>query len=315
MSDSTPFVPTPDLAELAAVNQRLATMEHPDAGTAEGLAVLRATDFAAHRTTSRPAEDRTIPGPAGDLRLRVIRPDGPPQAVLVDVHGGGWSIGSPEEDDGINDHHATRLRLATVSVDYRLAPENPYPAALDDCVAAARWVGEHAVEEFGTGTLLLRGASSGGHLAAQTLLRLRAEHPDVFAMFAAVSLVYGIYDLGMTPSGRAATGDTLVLPDHWLKAFSRNSFGDLDPESLRDPAISPLYADLTGLPPALFTVGDLDPLLDDSLFMAARWRSAGNTADLDVWPQGVHGFDTMAPKTGMAVLDRVSSWFAAQLDG
>jgi acetyl esterase len=307
------FVPTPDLAELAAVNTHLKTMAHPDVSTAEGLAALRSTDFTAHRAVTHPVADRIIPGPAGELRLRVIRPAGPLRAVLFDIHGGGWSIGTPEETDGINNHHATALGIATVSVDYRLAPEHPYPAALDDCVAGARWLGEHADAEFGTGTLLIQGASAGGHLAAQTLLRLRDDSPGILARFAAASLVFGVYDLGRTPSQRAATADTLVLPDPWLRAFSTNAFGDLDPESLRDPAISPLYADLTGLPPALFTVGDLDPLLDDSLFMAARWRAAGNHTDLDVWPQCVHGFINMAPKTGAATLDRISSWLGSRL--
>ncbi|MCX4780717.1 alpha/beta hydrolase [Streptomyces sp. NBC_01264] len=74
-----------------------------------------------------------------------------------------------------------------------------------------------------------------------------------------------------------------------------------------------VFARLDGLPPALFTVGSLDPLLDDSLFMAARWQAAGNHADLDVWPDGVHGFNNMAPKTGHRVAERIASWFTTRL--
>ncbi|MEC3977006.1 alpha/beta hydrolase [Amycolatopsis sp. H20-H5] len=88
----------------------------------------------------------------------------------------------------------------------------------------------------------------------------------------------------------------------------------MDAEAQRDPAVSPLYADLTGLPPALFTVGGADPLLDDSQFMAARWQAAGNLAQLDVWPECAHGFTNSAPGTGRAAWGRIAGWLTARLD-
>ncbi|WP_052488525.1 alpha/beta hydrolase fold domain-containing protein [Streptomyces sp. 150FB] len=288
-------------------------MRYPDIGTPAGLAEIRATDYSAQRPRTQPVEDRIIPGPAGDLRLHIIRPDGPLKAVMLSVHGGGWCIGAPEDDDGINDHYARHLGIVTVAVGYRLAPEHPYPAAVEDCVAAARWLGQYAEREFGTGRLLLHGASAGSHLATQTLLHLRDNDPGIHARIAAASLVYGIYDISGTPSQRYATPHTLVLPSQWLQAFTAHTFPGRTENALRHPSISPLYADLKGLPPALFTVGDLDPLLDDSLFLAARWRAAGNRADTEVWQHAPHGFNNLAPKTGAAVLDRITAWLSDQL--
>ncbi|MFD5625475.1 alpha/beta hydrolase [Streptomyces sp. NPDC127072] len=314
MTSSDGFVPNPDAAELAAVNQQIAeSMQYPDVTTGEGLAAVRGADFALSRDVKRSVSERTIPGPGGDLVLRIIRPEGPVKAVMIDIHGGGWCIGTPQEDDWINDYYAEHSRIATVSIDYRLAPEHPVPAPIDDCTAGALWVAENAVAEFGTDRLLLHGASAGGHLAAVTLLRLRDEHPEVAERIAAISLVYGAYDVSGTPSRRLADHTTLVLPRHWIRGFIDNAFPDLDGEQRRDPSVSPLFAKLDNLPPALFTVGSLDPLLDDSLFMSARWQAAGNHADLDVWPDGVHGFNNMAPNTGHAVAERVSSWFNARL--
>ncbi|WP_327304863.1 alpha/beta hydrolase [Streptomyces sp. NBC_01298] len=313
-TSSDGFVPNPDAAELAAVNRQIAaSMRYPDVTSAEGLGAVRGMAYSLARDPKHSVSERTIPGPGGDLTLRIIRPEGPVQAVMIDVHGGGWCIGTPREDDWINDHYAEHARIATVGIDYRLAPEHPVPAPVDDCVAGALWVARNSAAEFGTDRLLLHGASAGGHLAAVTLLRLRDEHPEVAGRIAAVSLLYGAYDISGTPSQRLADDTTLVLPDHWLRGFVANAFPGLDGEQRRDPSLSPLFAKLDGLPPALFTVGSLDPLLDDSLFMAARWQAAGNHADLDVWPDGAHGFNTMAPKTGQAVAERIASWFTTRL--
>ncbi|MFD5142937.1 alpha/beta hydrolase [Streptomyces sp. NPDC058401] len=313
-TSSDGFVPNPDAAELAAVNQQIAaSMQYPDVTTAEGLAAVRSADFAPSSDLKHAVSERTIPGPGGDLTLRIIRPEGPVKAVVIGIHGGGWCIGTPQQDDWINDHYAEHAQVATVSIDYRLAPEHPVPAPVDDCVAGALWVARNAAAEFGTDRLLLHGASAGGHLAALTLLRLRDEHPEVAERIAAVSLLYGAYDISGTPSQRLADRTTPVLPEHWLRGFLDNAFPGLDAEQRRDPYLSPLFAKLDDLPPALFTVGSLDPLLDDSLFMAARWQAAGNHADLDVWPDGVHGFNTMAPGTGHAVAERIASWFTTRL--
>ena len=297
--------------ELAAVSAALAGMPHPDPATPEGLAVMRAAKFAPPVPTELTPYELPFPGPAGELRARVFRPDGPVRAVLHNIHGGGFCLGAPEDDDWFCDLIARRCQVAVVSTPYRLAPEHPFPAGLDDCVAGARWLVDSGPALFGTDRLLIGGGSAGGYYAAQVLLALRsAGH---IGRVVAANLLFGLYDLSQTPSQRSATTETLVLTSDWLDAFHRNAFPGLRAEELRDQRYSPLYADLADLPPALFTVGSLDPLLDDSLFMAARWRAAGNDCELDVWPGCVHGFTNLTPETGRTAWDRMSSWLAEQL--
>ena len=134
---------------------------------------------------------------------------------------------------------------------------------------------------------MIGGESAGAHLSAITLVRLRDRHAAT--PFSAANLVYGCYDVSLTPSARNWGERYLIISTPIIEWFA----GMWLPDRARraEPDVSPLYADLCGLPPALFTVGTLDPLLDDSLFMAARWAAAGSRAELAVYPGGVHGFN------------------------
>ncbi len=253
--------------------------------------------------------DRMIAGPAGPLRLRTFVPDGdgPVDGVFLHIHGGGWFIGSPEMTDLLNEMVATTLNLAVVSVDYRLAPEHPYPAGPDDCEAAAMWLLEHAEAEFGSARLLIGGESAGGHLSAVTLLRVRDRHQAI-DRFIGANLVFGVYDLGHTPSQRGIgiprTTDILTVDG---TAFFTDLFTPgLTPEERRSPDISPLYAELHDLPPALFTVGTDDHLVDDTLFLASRWEVAGNRTELLVYPDSPHGC--------IALPSVAAHWFPRMLD-
>jgi len=250
------------------------------------------------------AVDREISGPAGPLRLRTFVPD-QVDAVLLHIHGGGFVTGSPEMTDLLHEMLSKELNLAFVSVDYRLAPEHPYPAGPDDCEAAALWVLEHAERELGSARLLIGGESAGAHLAACTLLRMRDRH-DAADRFAAANLVFGIYDLSGTPSQRATTERPDLLTAEQIEYFAELFTPGRSIQERRDPDISPLYADLHGLPPALFSVGADDHLVDDTLFMAARWELAGNQAELLVYPEGPHGCIGMP-----SVFER---WFATLTD-
>lgn len=118
------------------------------------------------------ARVRRIPGPAGEIGIRVIAPPSP-RGVYLHFHGGGWALGAAHHQDVPNKRLSAACDMAVVSVDYRLAPEDPYPAAPDDCEAAALWLVEHAEREFGTRRLLIGGESAGAHLSVVTLLRLR----------------------------------------------------------------------------------------------------------------------------------------------
>jgi acetyl esterase/lipase len=247
-------------------------------------------------------EDRAIRGPAGELRLRVHLPE-TVRGVYLDVHGGGFFMGAPVMDDRANAALARRCGLAVAAVGYRLAPEHPYPAGPDDCEAAALWLLRHAKAELGSDRLVIGGGSAGANLAAVTLLRLRDRH-DAARAFLAANLVFGVYDLSGTPSqirlGMTGFRD-LYLPGR-------------DASARKAPDVSPLYADLAGLPPALFTVGTADYLYDDSLFMAARWRAAGNEAELAIYPEAVHGFTAFPTAMAKAANRRIHEWVAARLE-
>jgi acetyl esterase/lipase len=209
---------------------------------------------------------------------------------MLHIHGGGWVTGEPALTDLLHEPLSEHLGLAIVSVDYRLAPEHPYPAGPDDCEAAALWLAEHALDEYGCDRLLIGGESAGAHLSAVTLLRLRDRH-GLAGRFVGANLVFGAFDLSGTPSvtgtGRHDAPD-LIAPDRI--AFMLDQFlPAMEVAQRRHPDISPLFADLRGLPPALFTVGSADHLVDDTLFMAGRWQLAGNDAELLVYPEAPHG--------------------------
>lgn len=158
-------------------------------------------------------------------------------------------------------------RSSRSTIAHRLAPEHPHPAGLADCVAAIRWLAAHGEREFGARRLIVGGESAGAHLAALALLVLR-DRGEIGAV-AAANLAYGVYDVSMTPSARSWGAQRIVINTPDLAFFAEQYAPS---ERHRDPDVSPLYADLTGMPLALFTCGTFDPLLDDTLFMAARWQ-------------------------------------------
>jgi acetyl esterase len=245
------------------------------------------------------AQHRRIRGKDGnDIPLRIVAPDNP-RGVYLHIHGGGWVLGGADLQDPKLERVADNTGLAVVSVEYRLAPEHPYPAGPDDCEAAALWLVHNAKAEFGTDCVTIGGESAGAHLAAVTLLRLRDRHG--YRGFRGANLVYGAYDLSMTPSQRSFGNERLVLRTIDIVQFI-NAFLPTITER-RDPDVSPLFAKLHDMPPALFSVGTADALVDDTLFMHARWIAAGNHADLAIYPGGAHGF-TLFPS---ALADQASA--------
>jgi acetyl esterase len=232
-----------------------------------------------------------IDGPAGPLELRIIAPERASAGTFLHFHGGGWTLGESDGQDLRLQRVARETGLTAVSVNYRLAPEAPYPAGPDDCEAAAVWLlGKEGKDSVGaTGPLAIGGDSAGAHLAATVLLRLRDRH-GITGAFRAAVFQYGCFDLSMTPSQRLWGERNLILSTPIIAWFADQFLPGRDREQRRDPDVSPLYADLSGMPPAIFTIGTQDPLLDDSLFMEARWRAADNDAELHIWPEAPHGF-------------------------
>lgn len=231
-------------------------------------------------------EDRVIDGPGGPLNLHIIVPEHP-KAAYLHIHGGGWALGSEKNQDPMLRRIATEAGVAVISVGYRLAPEHPYPAGLDDCIAASQWVeaSTHILGIDDPEAIFIGGESAGANLAVATLLRRR----DEFEMpLRGAVLTFGvfsaIYDL---PSMREMWDRELVLSGAIMSHFSEAYASGRD---LRHPYISPLYADLRGMPPAIYTVGTLDHLYSDTMLMAEAWEKAGNECTVQEYVDGFHGF-------------------------
>ena len=194
----------------------------------------------------------TITGKDGNqIPLRVIAPPQTPRGIYLHLHGGGWALGGADMQDPMLERIADNTGQAVVAVEYRLAPEHPYPAGPDDCESAAAWLVENGKKEFGTDVLTIGGESAGGHLTAVTILRMRDRYGDTG--FRGANIVYGAFDLSMTPSQRLF-GNTRPV----LRTFDMQQFYNAFLPTITDrrvPDISPLSADLKNLCPALFTVG------------------------------------------------------------
>ena len=214
--------------------------------------------------------------------VRVLSPEGDVDGTFLHLHGGGWTMGSNAFQDQRLWRYACEAQVRVISVDYRLAPEHPFPACIDDCVAVAA--------EVADGRTVIGGESAGAHLSALVLLRLGG------AGFCGANLAYGCYDLGMSASQRAWGDRNVVLSTPIIRWHLDQLLPGLDDDARRDPAISPLFADLeaAALPPALLTVGTDDPMLDDSVQLAARWPGAR----LDVYEGGFHAFDLFPLRLG-----------------
>ena len=237
------------------------------------------------------AEDRVITGRDGhQIGLRCFVPP-TVTGVVLHIHGGGWTFGANWMQDALLWDMAQSANVAVASVEYRLAPEDPYPAGPDDCEDAACWLVENAFSEFGSDRLIIAGESAGAHFAAVTLLRLRDREDCAGAgTFCGAVLTFGCFDLSWTPSVRRWGSRPLILNEEIMTWFGDQFLPGTSLEERREPDISPLYADLSLLCPALFLVGTCDPLLDDTLFMEARWRAAGNETSLEVYEEAAHGF-------------------------
>lgn len=302
------------LPEVRAFNKQLVQLARMQQAfsilTKEGLAVARnAMEPDRSIKPQLQASVKYIQGPAGNLALRIFKPD-TIRAVVLQIHGGGWSVGTAASDDIQNDNMARTCKVAVVSVDYRIAPEHPFPACINDCKAAAKWLVNNALKEFGTDKLFISGGSAGAHLSAVTTLYIR-DSLHAIDKVRGVNLIYGCFDLSRTPSCRMATDSTLILTKKYLDETYELVFHGWSQEQLRNPQYSPLYANLQHLPPALFTIGTLDPLIDDTYFMEARWRLAGNKTFLAIYPESPHGFNFFPSQMARAANKKMFQWIIA----
>jgi acetyl esterase len=233
--------------------------------------------------------DVLVAGDAGRLPARAYHPEpGGVLPLVVHFHGGGWVGGSIAAADRPCRTLALAAHCVIVSVEYRLAPENPFPAPLRDAVAAVRWLAGHASEVGADGArLAVMGDSAGGNLAAATALVLRDEGGPAIAHQV---LLYPALDLGGSYPSREENASGYLLTRGSTEWFAAHYAADP-----ADPYASPLRApDLRGLPPATIVVAGFDPLRDEGVAYAERLRADGVAADLREWPGMIHGFFWMA---------------------
>ena len=309
--DPALFAPEAVSAETRAFNAAMGERFSGPGIEEIGIEAVRAGRLIPRAPRSDRGIDWEIPGTDGaSLGLRVIAPDNPTGAYLH-LHMGGLVFGGADHQDERLAQIADRTGLAAVSVEYRLAPEHPWPAAWDDAEAAALWLAKNVAAEFGGDRMAIGGESAGATLAVPTLVRLRERHG--FTGFDAAALTFGNYDTSGSPSNHWNGGDGMIIREADI-AFCTRCYAP-DPATRRDPDMSSIYADLRDLPPALFTVGTLDCFLDDSLFMAARWAAAGNHAELAVYPGAVHGFTAFPYALADEANARIDAFLKRQTGG
>ncbi|MGD9603925.1 MAG: alpha/beta hydrolase [Gammaproteobacteria bacterium] len=245
-----------------------------------------------------------FPGPGGNVAVRGYRPAGVPGALpaLVFFHGGGWVVGSLDSHDHMARHLAVKAGCAVLSVDYRLAPEHPFPAALEDAIAAVQWAAHHAQAlDIDPTRLAVGGDSAGGQLAASAALALRDARGPALRLQV---LIYPVCDLVADNASlrENATGYLLTVA-----AYHKMCQWYL-PERAQwaDPRISPQHAaNHRGLPPALVQTAEFDPLRDEGLAYVETLRAAGVPVESHCYAGMIHGFARMGGKVdrGRLALD------------
>ena len=249
----------------------------------------------------------------GGVACRVHRPQVDPRAVYLHFHGGGMISGSASLMDIPNQMLAGELGVVVVSVEYRKAPEFPWPAGPDDGEAVARALIERVGAELGSERLLIGGESAGGYMAAAVALRIR--EMGAIDRVDGLNLTYGVHDWGGNPSQhgvRATDGPDILSPE--FMQLARECFlpGKTD-EERRAPEISPVNADLHGLPPCFVSAGTSDHLFDDSLALATRAAAAGVDVELFVLPELPHAFQVFDCGITRAWAVAQSAWMAAHV--
>jgi len=236
-------------------------------------------------------EDRAIPGPAGELPVRIYRPAGDtPKPTIVYYHGGGWVIGGLDTHDGGCRALANAADAVVVSVDYRLAPEHPFPAPIDDAFAALRWVHAHAAEIGGDPTrIAVAGDSAGGNLAAVVAHQARDDGGPALCM---QLLIYPVTDYEFDSRSMNDNAEGYFLSRAAMQWFYSHYLND--PAEGADPRVSPVRAsNLAGLPPAFVITAEFDPLRDQGIAYADAMRAAGTPVDGRTYEGMFHGFMSM----------------------
>ncbi|GGL62747.1 esterase [Streptomyces fumigatiscleroticus] len=313
-TDPSTSAPDPDALPPVPVDPELAAAVHhlgrQPPVTRETVAAVRATTDAAGATDETlrgdgtfHVEERAVPGPGGAPRttLLVCRPAGAdsPRPVLYHLHGGGMIAGSRRHIVSDVLTWTRELGAVLVSAEYRLAPEHPHPAPLQDCYAGLLWTARHA-DGLGADPdrIVVVGTSAGGGLAAATALLARDRGGPALAGQMLLSPM--LDDRDGTPSGRQMAG-----VDLWDRVSNATGWQALLGDRAGGPDVSPYAAparagDLSGLPPAYLDVGSAETFRDETVAYASRLWQCGARCELHVWAGGYHGFDELAPRAAVS---------------
>lgn len=247
------------------------------------------------------ARDESVPSrEAGrKIPLRVYAPDNgqPSKGIFLHIHGGGFVLASHKHSDERLRSYANAGQLTVLSIGYRLAPEDPYPAAPQDCYDVAEYLVDHAERDYGAQLVFMGGESSGATLVALTTFHLKRARPA--HQLKGLILLFGWYDLTLNMPQVLSATRPVVISYEIMKHFTDAYVPNMSLEDKRSPSVSPLYEDLQALvameagmklPPALFLCGTQDPLLEDTLMMSTRWLIAGGESVVKIWPGEAHGF-------------------------
>jgi acetyl esterase/lipase len=269
----------------------------------EGTALMAISDEDLRRGGTFEVQELSVPGPLGapEISLLVCRPAGAraPLAAIYHTHGGGMILGNNRV--GIQDmlDWAQELQLVVVSVEYRLAPDHPHPAPVEDCYAGLTWTADHAAElGIDPERIIIAGSSAGGGLAAAVALLAR-DHGGP-ALAGQMLMCPMIDDRNDTPSSLQMAGRGV-----WDRTSNDTGWTALLGAERGGPDVSPYAAparagDVSGLPPAFIDVGSAETFRDEDVTYATRIWQAGGRAELHVWPGGFHGFDLMAPQAAIS---------------
>jgi epsilon-lactone hydrolase len=256
------------------------------------------------KVAERVAGDVTCePVDLAGVKAEWIVPPGAAERVILYLHGGGYVMGS------INTHRAMVARIAraaqarALALDYSLAPEHPFPAAVDDTTASYRWLLQQG---YRSNQLVLAGDSAGGGLALAALIALRDTNAPLPACVVAISPWTDMEGTGESMKTKADK-DPMVAGNVGLLNMAKLYLAGADP---KNPLASPLYADYRGLPPMLIHVGETETLLDDSTRVAERAKSAGVKVDLEVWDEMIHVWHVFAKllPEGQQAIDRIGRY-------
>ena len=289
---------------IAAVRAHLAKLP-----PTETIAERRAMYDRAERVFILPSDTSVEPVTAGGRPAEWIRPAGARgDAALLYLHGGGYVIGSPRSHRHLAEALARAAGIACLLPDYRLAPEHPFPAAVDDALAAYRWLVEE--KQIAPGRIAVGGDSAGGGLTVAALVAVReAQLPGPGAGIC-ISPWTDLTCSAPSYQTKAASDPLVNLAN--VTVMAREYLGAADP---RTPLASPLFADLGGLPPLLIHVGSEEVLLDDASRLAERARAAGVPVTIEVWEQMIHVWHWFLPwlDEAQTAVEKIGGFARAQL--